>query len=573
MVLGSSALVSLVAAGTVAIACWCPAAVARDAVVRSFDGTPIVAHFFAATELASAQRAPTVLVGSPFGVPGQTDRTLDGGDRIGIATLLRHGYNVLTWDPRGFGGSGGTSHFDSVDFEARDVRALIDFVAAQPEALLDQPGDPRVGMSGTSYGATIQLVTAAIEPRLDAVVPDLAWHSLGTSLFNEGSVKTGWLTPICVNGEVLGLLGGVAGPAGVQLGSVDGHFLGACAQSATLGTVSPADVQWFVERGPAALMNRVRVPTLLMQGTFDTLFTLGEAIANYDALRRSGVPVKMLWYCGGHGFCATDSGKPGHLTATGLRWLARWLKRDTAVDTGARFEWLADDGVWRSGVDYPLAPKGAMSAIGSGSMLITPTVNLALGAVTVGTPPIAKLQVSFPPPPRDADIVGKPSLRLTYRGTASPANTWLYVKVIDTWTGHAVGDQVVPIPVVLDGRARTLERRLPAIALRGGPATELRLQISSATPLYAPQRSLGKVSLERIEGSLPLVDAARSGREQGIRPTPAAAAGRRPRASAQARRRAARARARRAAGRARAAPRRSPGRPRPAPRPRAAARP
>ena len=43
------------------------AASARDDVVRSFDGTPIVVSFFRADGLERGQRAPTVLVGHGWG--------------------------------------------------------------------------------------------------------------------------------------------------------------------------------------------------------------------------------------------------------------------------------------------------------------------------------------------------------------------------------------------------------------------------------------------------------------------------------------------------------------------------
>ena len=48
-------------------------------------------------------------------------------------------------------------------------------------------------------------------------------------------------------------------------------------------------------------MDAIRVPTLLVQGTADTLFTLDEAMTNYRILRGNGVPAKMVWFCGGHG--------------------------------------------------------------------------------------------------------------------------------------------------------------------------------------------------------------------------------------------------------------------------------
>ena len=106
--------------------------------------------------------------------------------------MRRAGYNVLTWDPRGFGASGGTAEVDSPKFEGRDVSALIDYVARQPEAQLDERGDPRVGMAGGSYGGGIQLVAAAIDHRIDAIVPDIAWNSLETSLGKNDTVKSGW---------------------------------------------------------------------------------------------------------------------------------------------------------------------------------------------------------------------------------------------------------------------------------------------------------------------------------------------------------------------------------------------
>jgi hypothetical protein len=76
------------------------------------------------------------------------------------------------------------------------VSAMISWVARQPEALLDKKGDPRVGMVGGSYGGGIQLVSAAIDHRIDAIVPDIAWHSLKTSLDKNDTAKSGWGIPL-----------------------------------------------------------------------------------------------------------------------------------------------------------------------------------------------------------------------------------------------------------------------------------------------------------------------------------------------------------------------------------------
>lgn len=497
---------------TVAWASWCPPAQARDAVVTSFDGTRIVAHFYVSDRRAAGGRAPAVLIGPGYPHPGDR-QGLDGSDQIGAATLLAAGYNVLTWDPRGLGGSGGTVMFDSPDFEARDVSSLIDFVAAQPETLLDAAGDPRVGMSGRSYGGGIQLVSAATDARIDAIVPDLSWHSLVTSLFKDGAAKTGWLALICGSGEVAALTGGLFFTGGqLQLGGTATPLKQACAEAFAAGAISAASRRWIAARGPGALVDRIRAPTLITQGTVDTLFTLEEAAANHHRLRSNGVPVKMVWYCGGHGECRTPAGDPRHVARQALAWLERWLKRDATVDSGPSFEWLADDGVWRSGPDFPLASAGTLAAAGEGWLTIRPLEGASPRLVGAPKPAVTAAGVRFPAPRGDSDVVGAPQVRLVYRGLATPTRSFLYGQLVDAAHGRVVGDQVTPLPVVLDGRTRTLERPLETIALRAGPRSDLRLQIVSGTSLYHPQRSVGGVRLHSIEASLPLVDATRSGR-------------------------------------------------------------
>ncbi len=511
-------------------------ATAVDAVVRSFDGTPIVTHFFGARAPAGT-RSPTVMIGPGYARKGAEDPALDLPDAIGMRTLLEAGYNVLTWDPRGTGDSGGTVMFDSPDHEARDVQALLDHVARQPYALLDGPGDPRVGMSGYSYGGGIQLVSAAIDPRIDALVPDGAWHSLLTSFFRDGAVKAGWFNLLCAGAEGLGLVNhATPGPAGLQLGGTSGPIRRACLEGAGGGGVSAASRRFFADRGPGELVGRVRAPTLLLQASSDSLFPAGEAIANYDVLRANGVPVKMVWYCGGHGICLTGGGTPGsdrrRVARIALAWLDRWLKRDGSVDTGPRFEWISDDAVWRSGPDHPLAPAGTVDGVAAGLLGVTPGDSAGSGAVTYATPAVNAVDVRFAPPPDGSDLVGAPVVRLDYRGTAVPARTFLYAQVVDARARRVLGVQVTPIPVVLDGRQRSVTRALEPIAARGSRASDHRLQITPGTTVYGRQGSTGTVRL-RVEASLPLVDATRSARDE---PPAARTLPRRPRIAVSSRR-------------------------------------
>ncbi len=345
-------VVSVIVAAALA-AFFAPAASARDDAVTSFDGTRIVLSFFPAEGLQTGQKAPTILIGPGWSSGRDTDENGASSDLFGstgVGPFRQAGYNVLTWDPRGFGESGGTVQVDSPQYEGRDVQALIDYVARQPEAQLDGTGDPRLGMSGASYGGGIQLVTAAIDSRVDAIAPDIAWHSLVTSLYKAQSPKAGWGSALFALGVQGGTIPGI--PAG-ETGTLDPHITSAYTSGLAYGHFPEEDLQWFASRGPGALVDRIRIPTLLIQGTADTLFTLDEATTNYKILRANNVPTKMIWFCGGHGACLTDGGPALWVEQQTVRWFERYLKNDTSVATGPRFEWIADDGQVRNERELP----------------------------------------------------------------------------------------------------------------------------------------------------------------------------------------------------------------------------
>src|SRR3954463_5047700 len=89
------------------------AAEARDATITSFDGTQIVLSFFPS---AQAGKAPTILEGHGWGGARETNQdgaSDEGTGNVGVGPLRRAGFNVLTWDARGFGESGGTVEVDS----------------------------------------------------------------------------------------------------------------------------------------------------------------------------------------------------------------------------------------------------------------------------------------------------------------------------------------------------------------------------------------------------------------------------------------------------------------------------
>src|SRR4051794_10816367 len=337
-------------------------AAARTGDIASFDGTSIHYNFFPAAGLKAGQQAPTVMFGPGWSSGGETS---DAGATdpttgiTGVGPLRAAGYNVLTWDPRGFGSSGGRVSVDGPDFEGRDVQALIDFIAKQPEATLERAGDPRLGMTGGSYGGGIQLVAAALDRRIDTIVPDIAWHSLITSLYKDATFKSGW--------------NDILSNPGKARGTYDPPIDSAFQSGTTTGSISPEDQAWFASRGPGDLVSRIHIPTLLEQGTVDTLFTLNEGITNYGTLRSNGVPLKMLWFCGGHGACLTRADDPKRVERATIAWLDRYLKGERGVSTGPGFEWIDQDGNVFGAAGWPPRLQAPLTATGSGTLPLVQT--------------------------------------------------------------------------------------------------------------------------------------------------------------------------------------------------------
>jgi ABC-2 type transport system ATP-binding protein len=498
----------VVALALVAMGLAATPALARDAVVTSFDGTRISLHLLPAAGLAPGHRAPTVLMGPGWGGKGITDPEAPSAPGLGVVGVgpLRHaGYNVLTWDPRGFGASGGLAEIDSARFEARDTSALITWLARQPEARLDRAGDPRVGMAGASYGGGIQLTTAATDRRVDAIVPAIAWHSQATSLYKASTVKTGWA-------QLLVLAATIAGQRN------DPEIGKANSQGLESNVLSPDVVRYFRTRGPDQLVARIRAPTLLFQGTVDTLFTLQEGVTNYGILRADHVPVKMVWFCGGHGACLTNPGDTSRVQRDSLRWLARYLKGDRATRTGSGFEWVDQRGHNYAAGHFPVAPGPVLKESGRGRLhIVSPggsgpypgpfPPNGGLGAfVAPAVAAKAKNAVNVRwKLRRAATILGAPSLTLTYHGLADRVPARVLAQIVDNATGKVLGNQITPIPLVLDGQSRTIRVPLEIVTATGHRGSGFTLQLVAQSSLYNTHPAGGSVAFSRIALSLPTV--------------------------------------------------------------------
>jgi ABC-2 type transport system ATP-binding protein len=288
---------------------------------------------------AGQGRVPAVLLAPGFG------ETKDAV-KPQAEYLARAGFAVLIWSPRGTGASTGQIALNSPDYEIKDTGQLVSWLARQPGVLLDHPGDPRVGIAGASYGGGLALLAAAYDHRIDAVVAQSAWNNLATALFPNavgggpaaGVFKRQWAGLLFTQGSAgFGTpLPGQSGPAARQAGSspagaLSGHVLcgrflpGICAmyqQIAQAGQATPGAISLLLRSSPASVAGRMDAPALLIQGQHDSLFDLGQANANYQAIRHNGAPADMVWFAGGHDGGDQETNRVNSLMAA---WFGRWL--------------------------------------------------------------------------------------------------------------------------------------------------------------------------------------------------------------------------------------------------------
>ncbi|MEV0633449.1 CocE/NonD family hydrolase [Streptomyces sp. NPDC050619] len=316
----AAAVVVLAGAGTwTAVAADdAPPVHTTDRVMDMGGGVRIDTSYF--TSGASGRR-PAVLLAHGFG-GSKNDVRQQAQD------LARDGYAVLTWSARGFGRSTGKVGLNDPKGEVADVSKLIDWLAKQPQVQLDKPGDPRVGMAGASYGGAIALETAGYDQRVDAIAPSITYWNLADALFPDGVFKKLW-AGIFIN----------------SAGGCDKFETQLCQMYERVAESGVPDAQarkLLEERSPSAVGDRIKIPTLLVQGQTDSLFPLGQADAAAKAIRANGAPVDVDWISGGH-----DGGdlEASRVQSRVENWFDRYLKDDKGTDTGPAFRITRTGGV------------------------------------------------------------------------------------------------------------------------------------------------------------------------------------------------------------------------------------
>jgi ABC-2 type transport system ATP-binding protein len=307
----------LIASGLCLISLVPVSAHAESVIARSIATTPGVS-IDTSLYLPSKTPAPAILIAHGF-----------GGSKDSVASdaqfYASKGYVVLTWTARGFGKSTGQIAMNSMTAEVADTRALISYLANSKYVTQDKTGDPRVGITGGSYGGANALMTASADPRIDAVIADITWNNLGNDLFpqaventkDSGPFKKVWagtfFSAVSLQSAYLG-----------ECGSFTQAWCDAYRNAVINGAPSVSERALLASVSPQNFASSITAPTLLSQGQADSLFPLTESYKTAQVINKAHpqTPLSMIWHAAGH-----DGGtdQSNYLRNQYLRWFNKYL--------------------------------------------------------------------------------------------------------------------------------------------------------------------------------------------------------------------------------------------------------
>jgi ABC-2 type transport system ATP-binding protein len=256
-------------------------------------------------------------------------------DPAAFAYLTDAGFGVLSFDQRGFGESGGHAYIENPDVEGKDVRKIVDLVAAQDWVKKQKPGDPVLGAIGGSYGGGYQFVGAFSElrdtgaTRFDALVPEITWFSLTESLFPQGVPRTEWAAALTA--------------AGLQTDALPPVVLQGFAETSATGNVPSYLYDFLDKNGPEWHVRQGRkldIPVLFGQGETDNLFPLHQGLKNFTRALTDKARAKSIFvgYNGGHTLpSALPTGTNSDIPLASSDACSPALGSPTFSDLGLRF--------------------------------------------------------------------------------------------------------------------------------------------------------------------------------------------------------------------------------------------
>jgi ABC-2 type transport system ATP-binding protein len=230
-----------------------------------------------------------------------------------LSQLYYDGYIIVSFSHRGWGDSEGEIMVMNSYHETRDAQAVIDWIARQGEQGVlpidvDDSGNFKLGLLGGSYGGGFQLPLAAIDSRVDTIVPVGTWNSIEQALLTNGGVKGGWGNLFCLRSTgrprhpfLRNACLALTAPFIRRTEALDpsGDLLNFVRQNGLsfFSDLELAQKPYIEGQAPFELRP---IDALLIQGTRDVLFNMQAAKDNYRYLSQAGGDVRMMSNQSGH---------------------------------------------------------------------------------------------------------------------------------------------------------------------------------------------------------------------------------------------------------------------------------
>lgn len=486
---------------------------ATDATVESVPDAsgPVTIHFtiFKPGGGSPTNQVPVLL--HSHGWAGSR-ATAVGGD---IQAFLDAGFGVVSIDQRGHGASGGEANVQDPDYEAQDIKKVIDYVAAldwvehDVDAVGDPiAGDPVLGAVGGSYGGGYQWMTALTEvkesgtTRFDALAPEISWFDLPESLAPQGVARTGWTT-------LLYAVGAGMVPRYIHESFAYGAATGQWPDGTVPG-VYDLDAE-FTEHSPMSFVDQgyqLDIPALVRQGTSDNLFNLNEGIHNFQRTLTDAARAKSLFvaYNGGHalpnalplGYATGSDACSGNWTETRINFFkAAFEGGDTRSVLPNHYNLTTADGACL-GTDSLGAPT---------SYEVDPA-----GAGGWGTPAGAGPPMHYELASGPLKVAGIPRLTAGLWNAAVDSRAFFALSVgTNAADAQVVQNNMMPlrslephVPEVSDG---TVDIELPAVVVDVPAGKKLFLTISPVSDMSFGHgsRAPGMIVLTDLEVHVPLL--------------------------------------------------------------------
>ena len=472
--------------------------------VESFDGVEIPAVLFVPEGGADA----TILATHGW---GGSKSSVEG-----YAPLLAdNGYALVAFDQRGFGESTAEVGLSGPK-EVADVSALIDFVAADDRIANGPGGDPRIGMLGASYAGGIQLNAAAVDDRIDALVPVIPWHDLSFSLVPNGVPKFGWTSLLYAAGIEASRGLTSPDPENLQRG-VSPRLHELYAKATTQNRLPPEGESFLKVRSAVSKADRIDTPALVVQGWPDTLFTPNEGDRIVEDLRADGVDARLVLFNGGHTFTETAAPEEqvAEIESMAVEWFDQHV-RGGESDIAPLTYWDVQNGRFQEADGFPPSNATIVEATlaeleGEGRSVVANTAaptstshfspeNTDAAPVSVATFDLAVGD--------DIEVLGIPELSVTPGG----ARTFLFGKVYHVSDGEAtlINNQVAPVAVEgTPGETRQVEFELVGFQRQFSAGDTLRVALASTDAGFSSARQGAAVAIDHAGStlSLPVVGA------------------------------------------------------------------